>query len=154
MQIQLQISDNILTFQLYPNGTYFNRIAGIYTFFIIPPAAEALEAPLVEVLEARHGEPVEPRYSEQACTERSRSITHLPAPITQPYSILYLGITNNFQKRLNQHHKIIQAIELGMTHIGILKISSGRKRKNIERKLLQTYNPPLNQTWLNHTLSP
>src|SRR5690606_19387662 len=104
------------------------------------------EAPLVEVLEARHGEPVEPRYSEQACTERSRSITHLPAPITQPYSILALAFNNNFQNTINQHHKIMQAIELGKTHIDILKISSCRKRKNIDRKILQTYNPPLHQT--------
>lgn len=131
MQIQLQIADNTLTFQLYPLGTQFNRISGIYTFFIIP-VAENLGT-MAEVLEASH--------PEQACTERSRSIEG------QHYSLLYAGITNNFQKRISQHNKINQAIELGMTHIGILKISSGRKRKSTERKLLKTYHPPLNRTW-------
>lgn len=76
----------------------------------------------------------------------------LPATENQqpstPYNLLYVGITNNFRGRFNQHHKIARAISLGMTHIGILKISSGRKRKKIERNLLKNYNPPLNQTWL------
>lgn len=64
------------------------------------------------------------------------------------YNLLYAGITNNFRGRFNQHHKIEQAILLGMTHIGILKITSGRKRKKNEREILRHLNPPLNQTWL------
>lgn len=67
---------------------------------------------------------------------------------THQYSLLYVGITNNFQSRLRQHHKIGAALELGMTHIGILKISSGRKRKKIERDILRYLNPALNQTWV------
>ena len=86
----------------------------------------------------RHAEPIEAH-------------THHPSSILWQYSLLYIGITNNFYTRLKQHHKISQAITLGMTHIGILKIASGRKRKNIERELLQTHNPPLNQTWTNDT---
>ena len=128
MQIQLQIADDTLTFQLYPLGTQFNRISGIYTFFILPP---------------RHVELVSTSYYQNSDNQ---------IPITC-YHLLYLGITNNFQKRLSQHHKIEQAKSLGMTHIGILKISSGRKRKNIERKLLKTYYPPLNQTWLYDNLN-
>ena len=112
MQIQLQIQELQYSFRLYEIGTQFNHIAGIYTFFIVPP---------------------------QTANDQ--------IPITL-YHLLYLGITNNFQSRLRQHHKINQAISLGMTHIGILKMSSGRKRKTTERKLLQNYNPPLNQTWL------
>ena len=111
MKLSLKIENTEYTFTLYPLETQFNRIAGVYTFFIIP--------------DTRH-----------------------PASDIQQYSFLYLGITNNFQSRLRQHHKIKQAIELGMNHIGILKINSGRKRKNLERKLLKNYNPPLNQTWL------
>lgn len=64
------------------------------------------------------------------------------------YHLLYIGITNNFQSRLKQHHKIAAAMHLGMTHIGILKITSGKKRKKIERDILKHLNPPLNQTWL------
>lgn len=72
----------------------------------------------------------------------------IPQADTQHYSLLYAGITNNFQSRLKQHHKIAAAIQLGMTHIGILKITSGRKRKKIERDILKHLNPPLNQTWI------
>lgn len=64
------------------------------------------------------------------------------------YTLLYIGITNNFKTRLNAHHKIARARELGMTHIGIIRKSSGRRRKTIERDLLRSLNPPLNQTWI------
>ena len=77
--------------------------------------------------------------------------TSHPAPIIQQYSLLYSGITNNFRGRFNQHHKIEQAISLGMTHIGVLKVSSGHKRKKIEREILKYLNPPLNQTWLSES---
>lgn len=112
------------TFTLYSLDTKFNRIAGIYIFLIIPPISEVTVA---EVLEARHPELIEGQH----------------------YSLLYAGITNNFRGRFNQHHKIEQAKSLGMTHIGIFKASSIRKRKKIEREILQYLNPPLNQTWLN-----
>lgn len=110
------------TFTLYPIDTKFNRIAGIYIFLIIPTpdvVAEVLKTPT---------------------TENQQPITF--------YHLLYVGITNNFRGRFNQHHKIEHAKSLGMTHIGILKISSGRKRKKIEREILKHLNPPLNQTWL------
>lgn len=94
------------TFRLYPINTVFKRIAGIYTFLIMPETD------------------------------------------IQQYSLLYLGITNDFYTRLATHHKIDAAITLGMTHIGILRKASGRKRKSIEKNLLQNLNPPLNQTWL------
>lgn len=64
------------------------------------------------------------------------------------YSLLYIGITNDFYARLTTHHKIDPAKALGMTHIGIIRKSSGRKRKTIEKDLLKNLNPPLNQTWL------
>ena len=85
-------------------------------------------------------------YTFVICPEK-KDIQH-PASIIQSYSLLYAGITNDFYARLRTHHKIQQAAALGMTHIGILRKSSGRKRKTIERDLLKTYNPPLNQTWL------
>lgn len=125
-------------FTIYPADTQFNRIAGIYIFLILPPVAEALE-PVAEALESA-AEVLE-------ATSPQKDTQH-PAPIIQQYSLLYIGITNNFRGRFNQHHKVEQAISLGMTHIGILKITSGRKRKKIEREILKTYNPPLNQTWL------
>ena len=64
------------------------------------------------------------------------------------YHLLYVGITNNLQNRFRNHHKLQQAIQQGITHIGIIKASSGKKRKATERILLQALNPPLNQTWL------
>lgn len=66
---------------------------------------------------------------------------------SQQYTLLYIGITNNLNSRFKTHHKINTAKQLGMTHIGILKKSSGRTRKTIEKNLLKNLNPPLNQTW-------
>lgn len=106
---KLHTSSATYTFQLYPIGTTFRRIAGIYTFLILPP-----------------------QYQENSTF----------------YNLLYVGITNDFFARLKTHHKIGEASHLGMTHIGILRKSSGRSRKKIERNLLQYLNPPLNQTWL------
>lgn len=119
MNLILSTANVVYTFTLYPIDTKFNRIAGIYIFLIIPPMAEFLEAPTTE--------------NQQPTTL---------------YSLLYAGITNNLRGRFNQHHKIQQAESLGMTHIGILKASSIRKRKKIEREILKYLNPPLNQTWI------
>lgn len=124
MNLNLTTAQADYTFKLYPIDTQFNRIAGIYIFLILPLVAEVLEA-----------------------TNPQKDSQH-PAPIIQQYSLLYIGMTNNFRGRFNQHHKIEQAISLGMTHIGILKVSSGRKRKKIEREILKHLNPPFNQTWL------
>lgn len=123
------------TFTLHPVHTRFNRIAGLYAFFILPPA---------ELQYISH------IPTETPLTQPPKRHAELPCPPgrIEAYTLLYIGITNNFYTRLKQHHKIEQAIELGMTHIGILKLSSGRKRKATERQLLKAYNPPLNQTWL------
>ena len=128
MTLNLNTALTDYTFTLYPIDTKFNRIAGIYIFLIIPPITEF---PVAEVPKAT----------------QKKDFQH-PSSIIQPYSLLYVGITNNFRGRFNQHHKIEKAKSLGMTHIGILKISSGRKRKKIEREILKSLNPPLNQTWL------
>jgi len=96
-------------FRLYPVDTEFKRIAGLYTFIILP--------------------------------------TNSPASQNH-YTILYIGITNDFKARFKSHHKLDDALELGCTHIGIMRKSSGRTRKKIEKDLLQYLNPPLNQTWL------
>lgn len=119
MTLSITLQDRSLDFKLYPIGTLFSRIAGIYTFFIIPN-----QQPV--------GEPEnQPTFKEEGF-----------------YNLLYLGITNNFSTRLKNHHKIAQAQQQGMNHIGILKMRSGRKRKSTERQLLKAYNPALNQTWL------
>ncbi len=120
----LSVSIENYPFILYPLGTHFNRISGIYIFIILPP-------PFL--------------HPKNLLAEDSRNLKEMQGSI---YHLLYIGITNNFYTRLKQHHKMPMALELGITHIGILKISSGRKRKKIERQLLQTHNPPLNQTWL------
>lgn len=179
MTHQIHTSSSTYQFTVYPADMQFNRLSGIYIFLIIPPMAETLETtelirsqipPLkacaeldsvgVGGCENQHPAPCHP---EQACAEPSRSIegshseSHSlegiphPSSRTLQYSLLYVGITNNFYARLKQHHKIELAKSLGMTHIGILKIPSGRKRKKIEREILKYLNPPLNQTWLNDT---
>lgn len=121
MKLTIPLQDRSLDFKLYPIGTIFSRIAGIYTFFIIP-----------------NQQPIgEPDYHPSSDEK-----------IDGFYNLLYLGITNNFSTRLKAHHKIAQAQQQGMTHIGIHKMRSGRKRKSTERQLLKAYNPALNQTWL------
>jgi|GEM_PF-1748679 len=134
------------TFILYPIGTQFSRISGIYAFFILPPAI-AYPGKITDNTQSTVAErrvcPARPAGGRQA---GSRST--VAEPVKGPCHLLYIGITNNFHARFKQHHKIPAAMELGLTHIGILKVSSGRKRKKIERQLLQSCNPPLNQTWL------
>lgn len=138
MNLTLNTPQNTYTFTLYPIGTNFYQIAGIYIFIILPPEAEALL--VAEALEA---------------LPMDEALEALPAAeaLEAQYSLLYAGITNNFRGRFYQHHKIQQAIALGMTHIGILKRHSTRKRKTTEKDLLKTHNPPLNQTWL-HDIPP
>lgn len=116
MYIDLKTAVGTYRFTLYPIGTLFNHIAGIYAFLKFNPGLAG-------------------EYTADY---------QIP---TTGYQLLYIGITHNFNVRLGAHHKMAQALELGMTHIGILRIRSGRKRKSAERQLLKTYNPPLNQTW-------
>lgn len=149
MNLTISTPQNQYTFTLYPIGTNFYQIAGIYLFLIIPPLtenhntiAEAFE-PVAEALEPM-AEALEP-VAEALEAQNNRHPELVKGP---HYSLLYAGITNNFRGRFNQHHKIQQAITLGMTHIGILKKHSTRKRKSTERDLLKHLNPPLNQTWL------
>ena len=143
MYLNLTTATAAYTFTLYPPDTKFNRIAGIYIFLIIPQLLN---------------DDIPPLKGAGGCENSINEILDvvaetLEAPNQQlktinQYSLLYAGITNNFRGRFNQHHKIQQAIELGMTHIGILKVSSGRKRKKTEREILKHLNPPLNQTWI------
>lgn len=112
MRVLISVQDNEFEFSLYPMGTRFNRIAGVYCFFIVPSQFSPINSTI------------------------------------ETYSLLYLGITNNLQSRLTNHHKMEQAVSMGLTHIGILKMRSGRKRKSAERVLLKGFNPPLNQTWV------
>ena len=60
------------------------------------------------------------------------------------HSILYIGQTDSFKKRpLNwPHHKYGAATRKGMTHICVLQTSN---RERIENKLIENYNPPLNE---------
>lgn len=125
MYQQIHTPSGIYEFTIHPADAHFHRLSGIYIFVIVPQLAEAPEPSHPELVEGQH-----------------------PASGTPQYSLLYIGITNNFQSRLKQHHKIAAATALGMTHIGILKITSGKKRKKIERNILKHLNPPLNQTWI------
>jgi hypothetical protein len=113
MTIVIPIPNQELVFRLYPIDNKFNRISGIYTFFILSPNYPIEEKP-----------------------------NPIGESVTSFYNLLYVGIATNIYSRLKK------ALTLGMTHLGILKMSSGRKRKTTEKKLLKNYNPALNQTWL------
>lgn len=71
-----------------------------------------------------------------------------PIQVPQFYNLLYVGIATNLYSRLQTHNNMKRAKELGMTHLGVLKMSSGRKRKTTEKAILKHYNPALNKTFL------
>lgn len=73
-------------FMLYPVDNYFNRVAGIYIFLSLPSAANHIH----------DFELINPELIK----------TEMPGDAkTKFYSLLYIGITNNLQYRLNNHHK-------------------------------------------------
>lgn len=159
MNLNLNTATAEYTFTLWPIDTKFNRIAGIYIFLIIPPITEIPSAETLELMAEAPESVVETPNAVVETLEPEAELAEALEPLAEalepeaealeaPYSLLYIGITNNFRGRFNQHHKIEQAKALGMNNIGILKIISGRKRKKIEREILKHLNPPLNQTWL------
>jgi len=64
-------------------------------------------------------------------------------------TVLYVGQTRSFKKRQlhSNHHKLLDAKLMGMTHIGVMEILPDDKevRESIEYRLINKYNPPLNE---------
>ena len=58
---------------------------------------------------------------------------------------LYVGQTDDFSARLPSHEKLDRAIHLGATHIHARVVYQQPWRDQIERYMIQQYQPPLNQ---------
>lgn len=58
---------------------------------------------------------------------------------------LYIGETNNFATRFPSHEKWASAARLGATQIHAMVVSDEECRKQIERELIDYYDPILNQ---------
>jgi excinuclease UvrABC nuclease subunit len=58
----------------------------------------------------------------------------------------YVGETGSFRSRMLQHRtdKWIEAVRLGATHVHALEVPQEALRLNMERELIDAYNPPLN----------
>lgn len=57
---------------------------------------------------------------------------------------LYIGQTDNFSDRLPNHERRQEAIRSGASHIHARVVQNAAERDQIEKILIQTYNPPLN----------
>ena len=57
---------------------------------------------------------------------------------------LYIGETNSFKERLDNHEKWDDAIEHGAQMILLLPENDADRRKKVEKDLIEEYNPILN----------
>ena len=56
----------------------------------------------------------------------------------------YIGQTDNLNNRLSTHENWPEAQQRGATHIHIREESDHEKRARLEEKLIQAYQPPMN----------
>lgn len=68
--------------------------------------------------------------------------SHLP--LSGNWKPLYIGQASDLQERLKYHEKIPSAIELGLCVIHVASVSNQNSRDNLERALIQQYQPQLN----------
>ena len=57
---------------------------------------------------------------------------------------LYVGKAKNFKNRLSDHEKWQIATDLGMTQVHVLVEEEESKRRDIEQRLIELYQPLLN----------
>ena len=114
----LETDVNRYGFAVYPVGTVFGSVSGVYV-----------------LLASRASTTGDSSY---LCLDgRQVGMTG--------YEILYIGMAGSFRYRFYHHPTFLQAGKEGMSHIGILKVSSGRKRRKIERELVGFFEPPMNR---------
>ena len=63
----------------------------------------------------------------------------------QQWRAVYIGQTDSFANRLPNHEQRSNAISYGATHIHVLAEPNLNLRETIERHLIHTYQPFLNQ---------
>lgn len=58
---------------------------------------------------------------------------------------IYVGQASSFKDRMANHERWAEAQRLGATHVLALIVPQQASRDGIERSLIQTFEPPLNQ---------
>lgn len=57
---------------------------------------------------------------------------------------IYVGQAQNFRTRMPTHEKWLAAVRLGATHVHAKLVDSSGERDDLERALIDYYEPPLN----------
>lgn len=70
-------------------------------------------------------------------------------PITNKWAFFYVGETNSFGRRMNEHQngdKWSEAVELGAAVVLAVVVPHESDRISLEKELINLYRPPLNTT--------
>lgn len=62
------------------------------------------------------------------------------------WAALYIGQAASLADRFRNHERWPQAQRLGATHVHVLRVPNQADRDMLERRLIQTYQPHMNQT--------
>ena len=60
------------------------------------------------------------------------------------YEVLYIGKCEDFRARHSCHHKMLDFLLRGATHIGVHFMPNAQNRTELELQLIDRYRPPLN----------
>ena len=59
----------------------------------------------------------------------------------------YIGETGNFADRIPDHEKWEKAMQLAVSHVHVLEVEEEYMRERIEKELIQSYTPRLNEAY-------
>lgn len=114
----LETENNRYGFSVYEVGTVFSGVSGVYVLLA---------------------------SSDPYATAHTSKGEGVDSSLIGSFEVLYIGIASSFKHRFYHHPTYLRALEQGVSHIGILKISSGRKRRKIEKELVDFFEPGLNR---------
>ncbi len=60
------------------------------------------------------------------------------------WDVFYIGQTDNFQRRFSNHERWAEAVRSGVTHILAAAVNTQAARDQLERELIFTVKPPMN----------
>jgi len=146
--LYLDVEGSGYEFRVFPIGTVFNSVSGVYVLLSINPSPKEREIDSSSPTPPKEGlSLVGEDFSFVGMTaDSSLGFGSAQPPLGEAgYEILYIGIASSFRHRFYNHPTFLLAVERGMSHIGILKVSSGRKRRKIEKVLVGALEPPLNR---------
>ena len=67
------------------------------------------------------------------------------SPQDSTWGAYYIGSTKDFSDRLPNHEKWAKAHRLGATHVHSMRESDVHRRREIERDLIDEFDPPVNR---------